>query len=41
MKEDIRSPRQKIEGEGIPITILMMLWFVASQVLPILFAFTN
>ncbi len=40
-KEDIMSPRDKVRNEGILITVTMLLWFVASQVLPILYILTN
>lgn len=40
-KEDHLTAKQKIRGEGILITIIMMLWFVSSQVLPILYTLTH
>jgi protein-S-isoprenylcysteine O-methyltransferase Ste14 len=40
-KEDILSAKQKVQREGILITVIMMLWFVTSQVLPIIYALTD
>jgi protein-S-isoprenylcysteine O-methyltransferase Ste14 len=40
-KEDILTAKQKIQGEGILITIVMLLWFLSSQVLPILYTVTG
>jgi len=40
-KEDVLTAKQKIQGEGILITIVMMLWFITSQVLPILYTVTG
>lgn len=40
-KEDILTAKQKIQGEGLLITIVMMLWFFSSQVLPIIYAVTR
>lgn len=40
-KEDILTSKQKIQGEGILITIVMLLWFFSSQVLPILYSMTG
>ena len=40
-KEDVLSPKDKIKNEGILITVFMLLWFVASQVLPVIYAFSK
>jgi len=35
------SAKDKIKREGILITILMLRWFAASQLLPVIYAFSN
>lgn len=39
-KGDRLTAREKIRGEGILITTVMLLWFITSQVLPIVYALT-
>jgi len=38
-KEDILSPKDKIKREGVLISVIMLFWFAASQVLPIIYTF--
>jgi len=40
-KEDILSPKDKVKREGVLISVLMLFWFAASQVLPIIYTFKN
>lgn len=40
-KEDVLSAKDKVKREGFLITIVMLLWFVSSQVLPIYYVFPN
>ncbi len=40
-KEDMLSAKDKVKREGILITIVMLLWFVSSQALPIYYVFPN
>ena len=40
-KEDMLSPKDKVRREGVLISVIMLFWFAASQVLPILYTFKN
>jgi len=40
-KEDILSPKDKVKREGVLISVIMLFWFAASQVLPFFYATTN
>ena len=36
-KEDMLSPKDKVKREGVLISVIMLFWFAASQVLPIFY----
>lgn len=40
-KEDVLSAKEKVRNEGVLISIIMLLWFLSSQVLPIVNAATH
>lgn len=40
-KEDILSTKEKVHNEGALISLLMLFWFYASQIQPIVYAFTG
>jgi len=40
-KEDVLSAKEKVRNEGVLISVIMMMWFLSSQVLPILYAATR
>lgn len=40
-KEDVLSAKEKVRNEGILISVIMILWFFSSQILPILYATTR
>lgn len=40
-KEDMLSPKDKVKREGVLISVIMLFWFAASQVLPIFYTTTN
>jgi hypothetical protein len=41
IKEDIFSSKDKVKCEGVLISVIMLFWFAASQVLPISYTFKN
>ena len=40
-KEDMLSPKDKVKREGVLISVIMLFWFAASQVLPIIYTTTD
>lgn len=40
-KEDVLSAKEKVRNEGVLISVIMLLWFLTSQILPILYAATR
>jgi protein-S-isoprenylcysteine O-methyltransferase Ste14 len=40
-KEDNLSPKEKVKREGVLISVIMLFWFAASQVLPIFYTVTD
>jgi protein-S-isoprenylcysteine O-methyltransferase Ste14 len=40
-KEDNLSPKEKVKREGVLISVIMLFWFAASQVLPIFYTATD
>ncbi len=40
-KEDRKSTRQKFQTEGILLGISMLMWFLATQIVPLIYIFTH
>ncbi len=40
-KEDRLSPGEKVKHEGVLISVIMLLWFATSQILPIFYSITD